>query len=346
MQRVSVIGAGSWGTALAISLARKGVDCVLWARSPDAALELREKRENYRYLPGFPLPDAMRITSSLRDAVCAADVLLMVVPSHGMRDVLKSIDGILHESGRTGSIRAVISASKGIENTTLLTMTQVMDQVLPANLHGSLAVLSGPSFAREVAQGLPTAVTIAACNAELASDLQRLFSTDNMRAYASTDLMGVQLAGALKNVIAIAAGICDGMGLGDNARAALITRGLAEIARLGVRLGASPMTFAGLAGLGDLVLTCTGALSRNRHVGLELGRGLRLKDIIANMNMVAEGVRTCASAWDLARLHRVSMPITEQVYRVLYEDRDSRVAVRELLTRPLAQEFDVHLSEQ
>ncbi|MEZ0328983.1 MAG: NAD(P)H-dependent glycerol-3-phosphate dehydrogenase [Dissulfuribacterales bacterium] len=346
MQKVSVIGAGSWGTALAISLARKGVDCVLWARTHDAALELQERRENFRYLPGFPFPDGLRITSSLQDAVCASDVLLMVVPSHGMRDVLKSVAVILHESDRTGFIEAVISASKGIENTTLLTMTQVMDQVLPASLHGSLAVLSGPSFAREVAQGLPTAVTIAACSAELASDLQRLFSTDNMRAYASTDLMGVQLAGALKNVIAIAAGICDGMGLGDNARAALITRGLAEIARLGVKLGARPMTFAGLAGLGDLVLTCTGALSRNRHVGFELGKGLKLKDIIANMNMVAEGVKTCASAWDLAQLHQVSMPITEQVYRVLYEDRDSRCAVRELLARPLAQEFDVHLSEQ
>ncbi len=346
MQSVSVIGAGSWGTALAILLARKGINCMLWARNPDMALELQTKRENPNYLSGFIFPDDLQITSSLQDAVCAADILLMVVPSHGMRNVLRSVVTILHDFNRVDSIQAVISASKGIENTTLLTMTQVMEQVLPASLHSSLAVLSGPSFAREVAQGLPTAVTIAACNTELAFDLQRLFSTETMRAYASTDLLGVQMAGALKNVIAIAAGICDGMELGDNARAALITRGLAEITRLGVKLGANPMTFSGLAGLGDLVLTCTGALSRNRYVGLELGRGVRLKDIVAGMNMVAEGVKTCASAWDLACLHQVSMPITEQVYRVLYEDHDSRSAVQELLTRPLVQEFDVHLSEQ
>jgi len=346
MQVVSVIGAGSWGTALAILLARKGVKCLLWARDSNFAQQLQEKRENTRYLAGFPLPDSLCITSSLKDAVCEANVLLMVVPSHGMRDVLNAVSGILRSSGREKAIDAVVSASKGIENTTLLTMTQVMEQTLPVSLHGSLAALSGPSFAKEVAQGLPTAVTIAAANLELAVELQRLFSAENMRCYASADLMGVQLAGALKNVIAIAAGICDGMGLGDNARAALITRGLAEIARLGVKLGANPMTFAGLAGLGDLVLTCTGALSRNRYVGLELGRGLKLQEIITNMDMVAEGVKTCASAWDLARLHQVSMPITEQVYRVLYEDRDSRTVVRELLTRPLAQEFDVHLSEQ
>lgn len=343
MQSVSVIGAGSWGTALAILLARKGINCLLWARNPDVALELQTKRENPKYLSGFTFPDGLQITSSLHDAVCAADILLMVVPSHGMRDVLNAILRILYDFNRVDSIKAVISASKGIENTTLLTMTQVMKQVLPASLHGSLAALSGPSFAKEVAQGLPTAVTIAAPNVELAFELQRLFSTENMRAYASTDLMGVELAGALKNVIAIAAGICDGMGLGDNARAALITRGLAEITRLGVRLGANPMTFSGLAGLGDLVLTCTGALSRNRYVGLELGRGGKLKDIVAGMNMVAEGVKTCASVWNLACLHQVSMPITEQVYRVLYEDRDSHSAVQELLTRPLVQEFDVYV---
>lgn len=346
MQSVAVIGAGSWGTALAILLARKGVNCWLWARNPETALELQKKRENSRYLSGVIFPDGLQITSSLRDAVCSAEILLMVVPSHGMRDVLRTIAGILQESGRVGFIKAVISASKGIENTTLFTMTQVMEQVLPQSLHCALAALSGPSFAKEVAQGLPTAVTIAAADMALAMELQRLFSAENMRAYASTDLMGVQLAGALKNVIAIAAGICDGMELGDNARAALITRGLAEIARLGVRLGAHSMTFAGLAGLGDLVLTCTGALSRNRHVGLELGRGLRLKDILAGMSMVAEGVKTCASAWDLACRYEVPMPITEQVYRVLYEDQNPRIAVRELLTRPLVQEFDVHLSEQ
>lgn len=343
MHKVSVMGAGSWGTALAILLARKGIRCVLWARSEDTAMQLQRNRENSKYLPGFKFPQLLEITASLGEAISGVDVLLMVVPSHGMRQVLEDIAHIL-KAHTSCAIKAVVSASKGIENTTLFTMTQVMEQVLPASLHDSLAVLSGPSFAKEVAQGLPTAVTIAAKDANLATELQKLFSADSMRVYASTDVMGVQLAGALKNVIAIAAGICDGMGLGDNARAALITRGLAEIARLGVKLGAKPMTFAGLSGLGDLVLTCTGALSRNRHVGLELGRGRKLPEIIANLNMVAEGVKTCASAWDLARLHQVSMPITEQVYRVLYEDHEPGDAVRALLNRPLAQEFDVPLS--
>ncbi len=339
MNSVGVIGAGSWGTALAILLARKEVDTTLWSRSEDFALELRMSRENKKYLPGHPLPSTLKITSDLGEAVLGTDVLLIVVPSHGLRRVGERISYILDNNPDADIVKAVVSASKGIENETLLTMTEVLEEVMPERLRGQVAALSGPSFAEEVASGMPTAVTVAAGDHRLCTKLQTLFSSDQFRVYTSLDLTGVQLGGALKNVMAIAAGISDGMGFGTNTRAALITRGLAEMARLGVRLGANPLTFAGLTGLGDLVLTCTGSLSRNRTVGLKLGQGQTIEKILSKMTMVAEGVKTSKSVYLMSQKFDVEMPITEQVYKVLYEGYDPKVAVKDLLSRPLRQEL-------
>ncbi len=326
MGRVAVMGAGSWGTALALVLAGKGYQVDLWGQNPERVALLADERENRRYLPGFPLPDNIRPVSD--PAVAAgAEAVVMVVPSHGFRAVFQKIRPHLTANA------AIISATKGIENDTLLTMTQVMAEELAGAAGYRLGVLAGPSFAREVAEGLPTAVTVAANDQSSAAFFQQLFFTERFRVYAGSDLIGQELGGALKNIIAIAAGISDGLGYGTNARAALITRGLAEITRLGVKMGANPLTFAGLAGLGDLVLTCTGDLSRNRTVGLKLGRGMKIAEILAEMKMVAEGVKTTRSAWALASRQGVEMPILEQVYRVLYQDKPCREAVRDLLAR-------------
>jgi glycerol-3-phosphate dehydrogenase (NAD(P)+) len=338
MKRAGVIGAGSWGTALAVLLANRGIDTTLWSRNPAFAEKIGLDRENSTYLPGFGFPDGLMVTSDVLSAVRDQDVLVFVVPSHGLRRVAETVSEAL-SGGRFQGPKAVVSATKGIENETLLTMTDVLEEVLPSGLAGKIAAISGPSFAREVAAGLPTAVTVAATDHRLCAAVQEFFSTDTFRVYTSLDPIGVQLGGALKNVIAIASGISDGMGFGTNTRAALITRGLAEIARLGMCFGANPLTFAGLAGLGDLVLTCTGDLSRNRQVGLKLGQGWSVEAIQREMNMVAEGIKTSRSAHALAEKHGVEMPIAAQVYSVLYEGRDPKDAVRELLARPLRQEL-------
>ncbi len=338
--RVAVLGAGSWGTALAVLLAGKGIAVRLWARRPEFASELQEVRENRVYLPGVRFPETVSVTSSLAETLEGAEVLLFVVPSHGFRAVARGVAAELKLSEGGGCrIAAVVSATKGIENDTLQVMTGVLESELPPSMRGTFAVLSGPSFADEVARDMPTAVTIASFDQELSSRLRELFSTPFFRAYSSLDVMGVQLGGAVKNVMAIAAGISDGMGLGSNTRAALITRGLAEMARLGVTLGANPLTFSGLAGLGDLVLTCTGDLSRNRFVGLELGKGRSLEEILSSMKMVAEGVKNTYSVYHLAKTHGVDMPITQCVYRILYEGYNPRAAVEELMTRPLKDEI-------
>jgi len=337
MKSVGVIGTGSWGTALALLLAHKGITCTLWARRPELASEVNRKRENVRYLPGFKFPGALHATADIHEAATGKDVILFVVPSHGLREVARETAEALRRKGVLP--KAVVSATKGIENETLLTMTDVLEEILPEGLSGRIAALSGPSFAREVCAAIPTAVTLAASDQRLCTSLQELFSNDTVRIYTSLDLIGVQLGGALKNVMAIASGISDGMGFGTNTRAALITRGLAEMARLGVRLGANPLTFAGLAGLGDLVLTCTGDLSRNRQVGLKLGRGEALDTILGGMNMVAEGIRTSRAAHFLARKYGVEMPIAAQVFKVLYQGHDPKDAVRELLARPPRREF-------
>jgi glycerol-3-phosphate dehydrogenase (NAD(P)+) len=340
MKRVGVLGAGSWGTTLAVLLANKGIETVLWARNQEFAKQIRKSRENKLYLPGFELPAALEITSDISKAVTDKEVILFVVPSHGLREVAKQVSIVLSDLSKSPNLPyALVSASKGIENRTLLTMTEIIKEVLPSRLSGRLAALSGPSFAQEVASSIPTAITIAASEHQLCTDLQDLFTTETFRVYTSLDLMGVQLGGALKNVMAIASGISDGMGFGTNTRAALITRGLAEMSRLGMRLGANPLTFAGLAGLGDLVLTCTGDLSRNRRVGLKLGQGQSIDTILKETNMVAEGVKTTRSAYAMAEKYKVEMPITNQVYRVLYEGLDPKDAVNELLTRPPRQEL-------
>ncbi len=331
MKSVGVLGAGSWGTALALLLARKGVSTVMWGRDQGFINELEETRENTRYLPDAPFPDNLELTSNLADAVQGRDVLLVVIPSHGFRKVMRQVAALLDEDHLPA---AIVSAAKGIENSTLCSMTEILEQEMPPALSGRFAVLSGPSFAREVADGLPTAVSLAAADTGLCMKLQELFSTDSFRVYSNLDVVGVQLGGALKNVMAIASGISDGMKFGTNTRAALITRGLAEMTRLGMKAGANPLTFAGLAGLGDLVLTCTGDLSRNRQVGLRLGAGETIDEILDSMTMVAEGVKTSRSVHELSVKYEVEMPITEQVYRVIYQGLEPGEAVKELMMRP------------
>jgi glycerol-3-phosphate dehydrogenase (NAD(P)+) len=326
-ERVAVIGAGSWGTALANLLARKGVDTVLWSHEPEVAVAIQERHLNPRYLSEVQLDPRLRATADIAEASRGADVVLSVSPSHVVRAVMSRV------APHLGDDALVVSASKGIEVDTLETMDQVLSDVLPAQVARRATFLSGPSFALEVAQDHPTAVTIASRDEAAARAAQQLFQTDLFRVYTNPDVIGVELGGALKNVIAIASGVVDGLGLGNNTRAALITRGLAEISRLGVALGADPLTFSGLAGMGDLILTCTGALSRNRSVGVELGRGRSLQEVLAGMTMVAEGVRTARSARELSRKVGVEMPIVEAVYDVLYQGTSAREAVENLMLR-------------
>lgn len=296
----------------------------MWAHRQEHIDQLNVCHENLTYLPGFLLPKQITVTADLEKAVFGATIVLVVVPSHVFRSVFKQMKFFLV------SDQVIVSATKGIENETLMTMTQVMIDELPT---GHYAVLSGPSFAREVAEKKPTAVTVAAEDIKIAEAVQEVFFTKRFRVYTSTDVIGVEMGGPLKNIVAIAAGICDGLGYGTNTRAALITRGLAEITRLAVKMGASPLTMAGLAGLGDLVLTCTGDLSRNRSVGFKLGQGMTIEAIQDEMLMVAEGVKTTRSAWFLAKKMGVEMPILEQVYQVLYEGKSCTDATRDLLER-------------
>jgi len=332
--KIGVIGAGGWGTALANLLAEKGLRVDLWVREEDVFRQIKEEGVNATFLPDVKLVPQLTPVRSFEEALSEKEVILMAVPSHVFREVLTSIGPLL----RSGMV--VLSATKGIENDTLKTMSQVAESLLPKAFAERFACLAGPSFAREVALKYPTAVTIACREIHQAERLQRVFSTDVFRAYSSDDLIGVELGGALKNVIAIAAGMVDGLGFGLNVRAALITRGLAEITRLGVAMGAKPLTFAGLAGLGDLVLTCTGDLSRNRTVGLKIGKGMKLKDIISRMNMVAEGVKTSMAAHKLAQATGVDMPIIHQVYEILYLEKDPKEAAKELMTRALKVELE------
>jgi glycerol-3-phosphate dehydrogenase (NAD(P)+) len=329
----AVIGGGSWGTALARVLADKGERTVLWAREPEHAEAIQRTRQNARYLPGVELPANLEATSDLELAVSRATLLLVVVPSHTLRAVTRKIRAIGIPSGIP-----IVSATKGIENETLELMSEVLESELPEQGQ-QLAYLSGPSFAKEVVRGQPTAVVIASRNEQLAEELPIRFSSERLRGYGSSDVVGVEVGGALKNVIAIAAGAVDGLELGQNARAAVITRGLAEIARLAMAKGGDALTLAGLAGLGDLVLTCTGEASRNRTVGFEMGRGRTLDDVLGTMTQVAEGVRTAKSARDLSNKMGIEMPITQEVYRVLYENKPVRQAVQDLMTRALVREW-------
>ena len=334
IERIAMIGAGSWGTALALVLARKGLPVTLWDRDGDHIGNLDRDRENRRHQPGHLFPASLAITDRLEDAVRGAQAVVMVVPSHGYREVYRQLYPVLEEGA------LLVSAVKGIELDTCMTMTDIMHQESKGGKALFFGVLSGPSFAAEVAARQPTAVTAAFADQGAAERIQQLFSTEYFRVYTASDVKGLEISSAMKNVIAIGAGICDGLGYGLNTRAALITRGLAEITRMGVAMGAEPQTFAGLGGLGDLVLTCTGNLSRNRTVGLKLGSGLTLDQALAEMTMVAEGVKTTRSCHALARTLQVEMPILDQMYQVLYEDKSCQHAVRDLFQRDLKPETD------
>ena len=325
--RAAVIGSGSFGTALANTLATRCTEVRCWAREPVVVEAINSRRENTTYLPGIPVSPRVKATTSMEEALPGAEVVVVATPSHATRDVMRKAVPFLPEAA------PVVTVSKGIENDTLLTMTQLLADCLPESHRGNIAILSGPSFAKEMAAGMPTAVTIAARVEAVALKIQAALQTETFRTYTSTDVIGVEIGGALKNVIAVAAGIVDGLGFGLNARSALITRGLAEITRIAVKLGANPLTLMGLSGLGDLVLTCTGDLSRNRRVGIELGKGKALSDILAGMNQVAEGVKTAKSARDLSRKVGVELPICNQVYAIMYEGKNPRRAVVELMTR-------------
>lgn len=333
MKHVAVVGAGAWGTALAKVLGDKGLFVSLWARTEDHAAAIRAAGENRRYLPGAHLPPTVSATSALEEALSDANVVVLVTPSHAFRETLVKGRSFLAPGV------AFVSATKGIENETLMLMGEVAEDVLGPETSERYAVLSGPSFAKEVAAGIPTNIVVASENETLSLEIQRLFATDRLRVYSSDDPAGVEVGGALKNVIAIAAGACDGLGFGHNTRAALITRGLAETARIALAKGGSVLSLAGLAGMGDLVLTCTGDLSRNRTVGYEMGRGKKLDEVLASLGHVAEGVRTAKSAHDLAQKLSVELPICNEVYNVLYEGKPPLKAVEDVLTRPLKREW-------
>jgi glycerol-3-phosphate dehydrogenase (NAD(P)+) len=330
MSRVVILGCGAWGTAIALSLHhRGGHQITLWAHTPDLAQQINDAAENTQFLPGFPLPPAISVTGNC-DVISSAEIVVSAIPSEFLRSTLMGIRKHL----RIGQF--AVSVTKGLENDTLYRMTQVLSATLePAGLLLSIGALSGPSFAVEVAQGQPTALTVAFSDSQVASFVQHEFSSETLRLYTSTDVIGVELGGALKNVIAIAAGIAVGVGLGHNSAAALITRGIAEISRLSVACGAHRETLAGLSGVGDLLLTCTGSLSRNRTVGEALGQGRKLPEILGSLGgKVAEGVLTTHAALGLARRHGVEMPITEQMELILNQGKDPREAIRALMLRP------------
>jgi glycerol-3-phosphate dehydrogenase (NAD(P)+) len=328
-EKIGIIGAGAWGTALALLLADRGHDVTLWMYEKDLAEETQRTRENRVYLPGFTLPANITVNSSLEDVVRERPFILSVVPSHTTRAVSIQMAPFLTNDA------VIVSASKGIEIETLMPLSDVLRKTLPSKLHGRLCFLSGPSFAKEVAQKMPTAVALASYDPRVARRAQQLMSTPYFRVYTNPDVIGVELGGSVKNVIAIAAGVLEGLGYGYNTMAALLTRGLAEMTRLGVAMGADPRTFSGLAGMGDLVLTCTGGLSRNRTLGVRLGKGERFEDIMKGLQTVAEGVKTAKATRELARKHSVEMPVVDEVYRIIYEGKDPQLALKDLMSREL-----------
>ena len=331
---IGVVGGGSWGTALANLLASKGYSINLWVFEKEVKDQILQSGENKTFLPDVKLSANLHPTNELAEAVLDKNMVVVVVPSHLMRAVTsKMAEAVSKEA-------IIVTASKGIENKTHLTMTGVLEETLVNIPHHRFVTLSGPSFAREVARNLPTLVTVACEEIEVATFAQQVFVSPYFRVYTSEDVIGVELGGSLKNVIAIGAGVVDGLQLGLNARAALITRGMTEIRRLGLKLGANPRTFTGLAGIGDLILTCTGDLSRNHSVGVKIGRGEKVSDILSEMRMVAEGVKTARSVYNLSRKLNVDMPIFHEAYRILYEDFSPKEAIYRLMTRDLKQELD------
>ncbi|MHB1418848.1 MAG: NAD(P)H-dependent glycerol-3-phosphate dehydrogenase [Bacillota bacterium] len=332
--KVAVLGAGSWGTALAILLAQKEYDVWLWARREEQATGIASTRENPNFLPGVAIPGRIHVTSKLAEAVSGAEIVLLSVPSHGVRDIASKLPPYINRDA------IVINTAKGLETNTMLRLSQVIAEELPEGMQQQVATLSGPSHAEEVSRNIPTTVVVAAGMRRVAELAQEVMMTQHFRVYTNPDVIGVELGGALKNIIALATGIIDGLGLGDNTRAALMTRGLAEIARLGMKMGAQPITFAGLAGVGDLIVTCTSMHSRNRRAGIFLGKGFTLEKTLAEVGMVVEGVRTTEAAYRLAKTYQVEMPITNEVYQVLFQGQDPQLSVANLMGRGRTHEVE------
>ncbi|MEE8469995.1 MAG: NAD(P)H-dependent glycerol-3-phosphate dehydrogenase [Dehalococcoidia bacterium] len=333
MSEIAIIGTTSWGTTLGLVLSRKGVTVNLWARTEEEARRLNQDRENARHLPGFEFPPELKATASLDEALNGAGLVILAVPSQDMRRNTKLVGEHLNDS------MFILSVAKGLELEGAKRMSQVVAEEIDSRLHPNICVLSGPNLAKEIAHGLPAVTVVAAHDGSAAARVQKMMASPLFRVYVNTDLVGVELGGVLKNVIALAAGMVDGLGLGNNSKAGLITRGLAEITRLGVAAGANPLTFAGLAGLGDLVATCSSPLSRNRFVGQELAKGRPLDEITASMTGIAEGITATIAALKLAAELNVEMPVAPEVYRVLYEGLDVRQVVSELMGRELKHEF-------
>ncbi|OGW78543.1 MAG: glycerol-3-phosphate dehydrogenase [Omnitrophica bacterium RIFCSPHIGHO2_02_FULL_46_20] len=323
-KNIGIVGDGGWGTTLAVILAKKGCNVTLWGAFPDYIKILKTKKVNTKFLPGIRIPDEVEITSSLDDAINRKDIVVLAAPSQYMRPILTRL------AAYKTSDKIFVSVTKGIENKSLKRMSEIIREILGEAL---ISVLSGPTIAREVAQDIPTTIVASSQDIAIAKEIQSVFMTDRFRVYTNSDIVGVELGGSLKNTIAIAAGISDALGFGTNAKAALLTRGLVEMARLGVAMGAKKETFYGLSGLGDLATTCISLYSRNRRFGEEIGKGKTLKEALKETEMVVEGVATTESAHELANKNKIEMPITEQIYKVLYEDKDPKKAVHDLMTR-------------
>lgn len=334
MQNVVVLGAGSWGTALSIVLSQNGHNCLVWSHREDQANEINSQHTNKKYLPDTVLPNTVIATSSLKEAATHGKIIVMAVPTKGIREVCRNIKEWIQEP------ILFVHVSKGIEPDSLKRISEVMREELPADLIQEIVVLSGPSHAEEVVLKHPTTVTAACEDIQSAEKIQDLFMQSYFRVYTNSDVIGVEIGGALKNIIALAAGISDGLGYGDNAKAALITRGIAEISRLGTKMGANPLTFSGLTGIGDLIVTCTSVHSRNWRAGNMLGKGMQLDEVLEQMGMVVEGVRTTKAAYQLSKLHKVPMPITSALYAVLFEKVDPKQAVDQLMDRVKKHEME------
>ena len=333
-RRIAVVGTGSWGTTLAVMLAKAGHEATLWARTPQEAETLRSSRENKRFLPHVILPDNLGVTASLEEALDSCEMLLLVVPAQRMRENVRQVRPFLQRQ------TIILSAAKGLELESALRMSEVIAEELPSEFEERICVLSGPNLSREILEGLPTGTVIASRSESVAEFAQDIVMMPLFRVYTHHDVIGVELGGALKNIIALGAGAADQLGYGENAKAIFMTRGLAEITRLGVAAGANPLTFAGLAGIGDLVCTCASRDSRNHYVGVELARGRSLEDVEREMNMVAEGVNTTKAAVKLAERYGVEMPITEQIYQVLFEGKNIQQAIRDMMLRGPKREFE------
>lgn len=334
MEQLTVLGAGSWGTALAIVLADNGHHVKLWGHRPEAIEELNRTRRNEKYLPGIELPSNITGYSDLRESLEEVQTIVLAVPTKAIRDVLKDISSMLEKE------MTIVHVSKGIEPNTLMRISEIIEEEMPSHLLKDVVVLSGPSHAEEVSRRHITTVTSSSKNMEAAEYIQDLFMNQHFRVYTNPDVIGVEIGGSLKNIIALAAGITDGLGYGDNAKAALITRGLAEIARLGSKMGGNPLTFSGLTGIGDLIVTCTSVHSRNWRAGHLLGKGQNLDEVLDNMGMVVEGVRTTKAAYQLAKKYNVKMPITEALYEVLFNGQSPKVAVDSLMARVKTHEME------